>query len=472
MAYRSNRPITLGLLIALVLLGSYFAFQQQKYSIHDITSLLENVEINVDSQTPRYGNVKVTNNNDPEILYKHSIEVKVNELLKDKLEKELKFEREKLMKQESLIKENSDKLEQEKKKFEETKDLKEKGPPILVHVAEGDSSNPQFRIKSYSFKTNPEHNSDLQIDGENNEVVILSSISQKFDEEGQPFQKLLQLIDESIEYPHHKVSLSFLISDENEFSKFDKFFQDVFNVIAKEENPASLTNRFSKVTLLNAQFIEKEFKIDKGLRHTPEAQKQRRRLLSRLRNFLVFNGIGPEVYSLSIDSDVIELPKNLLSTFIKSQKDIATIRIDIKNQEGKVVHADYDLNSWAGDRRVPNEEEDKQLDKDPNYFFEPRPGRNPIHFNDLHKNPEKFNIDPNDPEATFELNAVGGAVLFVKTEVFKQGVMFPPYYLIGTKWERKEGYDGIETEGLCYQAKTIGYSCWGFPNLVGYHSVG
>lgn len=464
MSPRSNRPVTLALAISFFLLAAYYLFQQQKYSVNDITSLLENVEINVDPPTSRQSSIKVTNNNDPEILQKHSIEVKVNELLREKLKQELKYERDKLSKQ-------ADKLSFDRQKFEDGKETFEKGPPILVHVSEGNSENPKFKIKSYSFKTNPKHNFDLQIDGENNEVVILSSISQKFDDPEQPVQKLLQLIDQGIEYPHYKVSLSFLISDEEEFPKYEKFFRDVFNVIGNEQNPASLTNRFSKVTLLSAQFIEKEFKIDKGSRHTPEAQKKRRRLLSRLRNFLVFNGIGSEIYSLSIDSDVIELPKNLLSTFIKSQKDIATIRIDIKNPQGEVVHADYDLNSWAGDRRVPNTEEDKKLDEDPDYFFEPRPGRNPVHFYDVYRNPEQFNIDPKDPEATFELNSVGGAVLFVKTEVFKQGVMFPPYYLIGTKWERKEGYDGIETEGLCYQAKTIGYSCWGFPNLVGYHSV-
>jgi hypothetical protein len=27
----------------------------------------------------------------------------------------------------------------------------------------------------------------------------------------------------------------------------------------------------------------------------------------------------------------------------------------------------------------------------------------------------------------------------------------------------KEGYDGIETEGICFTAKTLGYKCWGMP---------
>lgn len=36
---------------------------------------------------------------------------------------------------------------------------------------------------------------------------------------------------------------------------------------------------------------------------------------------------------------------------------------------GKVVHQDYDLNSWAGDRRVPNAEQDAKLDTDPDFFM-------------------------------------------------------------------------------------------------------
>ncbi len=39
-------------------------------------------------------------------------------------------------------------------------------------------------------------------------------------------------------------------------------------------------------------------------------------------------------------------------------------------------------------------------------------------------------------------------------------------YIVGTKWEHKEGWDGIETEGICYMAKALGYKCWGMPNEI------
>lgn len=67
-----------------------------------------------------------------------------------------------------------------------------------------------------------------------------------------------------------------------------------------------------------------------------------------------------------------------------------------------------------------------------------------------------------------EIDSVGGTVLFVKAEIFRKGINFPPYYVIGTDWNRIEGWDGIETEGLCYVAKASGYKCWGMPNQGNY----
>ncbi|ODQ57227.1 glycosyltransferase family 62 protein [Wickerhamomyces anomalus NRRL Y-366-8] len=478
---RFNRPAILVLVLTLLAFTTYYVFEQQKYSLSDLSSFLETMDIgSVGGQgapaTQPKG--KITNNNDPDILQKHKIEIQVNELLQKKLENELKYERESMDKKNKQLQEQNEALRKEKTKFEqENKSLSlkvqeaEKGKPVTVYKRERYSEEPSFIRKTFTFKTNPEFSPDVVIDGDKNEVVILASIIEKFDQQGQPFQRFLKLL-QSIEYPHYKTSISLLISDNDEFKKFDEFVTDIFNKIEEVKDTSLLKDSFSKITLINADFIESQFKVDKGLRHDPRVQKKRRKLLAQIRNFLVFNGIGSEIYSLALDSDVIELPKNMLETFIESKKDIATIRIDIKNHEGKVVHQDYDLNSWAGDRRVPNAEQDAKLDTDPDFFYEPGPGPNNIQFSHIDKNLEKFGINKDDPKAAIELNSVGGAVLFVKTEVFKQGIMFPPFYLIGTKWNRNDGFDGIETEGLCYQAKTIGYKCWGFPNLVGFHAVG
>lgn len=479
---RLNRPVFLVLMITIVGLSTYYVFQQQNYNLNDLSNFLESIEISSGLSTssqasPLHPKAKITNNNDPEILQKHKIENQVNELLKKKLNEELKFEREQMDAQNRELREQNDKMKKEKSAYEQERanlerkvEDAEKGKPVTVMIRERYSEDPEFIKKVYSFKTNPAVSPDVNIDGEKNEVVILSSISEKFDEAGSPFQKFLELV-QSIEYPHYKTSLSFLISDSEEFKKFDNFVKEIFETIENTRDASILKDSFSKITLISANFIEKQMNLAKGERHRPDVQKKRRKLLAQIRNFLIFNGIESEIFSLSLDSDVIELPKNLLTTFIESKKDIATIRIDMKNAQGNVVHHDYDLNSWGGDRRVPTPEEDEKLDTDPDFFYEPGPGPNKIQFQNIAKHPQKYGVDKNDKAATIELNSVGGAVLFVKTEIFKQGIMFPPFYLIGTKWQRNDGFDGIETEGLCYQAKTIGYKCWGFPNLVGYHAV-
>jgi len=45
---------------------------------------------------------------------------------------------------------------------------------------------------------------------------------------------------------------------------------------------------------------------------------------------------------------------------------------------------------------------------------------------------------------------------------------FPTEYIVGTDWEHF-GYDAIETEGICYLAKSIGAQCWGMPHVVVEH---
>ncbi|RLN96327.1 hypothetical protein BBJ28_00006757 [Nothophytophthora sp. Chile5] len=70
--------------------------------------------------------------------------------------------------------------------------------------------------------------------------------------------------------------------------------------------------------------------------------------------------------------------------------------------------------------------------------------------------------------AQLPLDSVGGSVLYVRADVHRQGVLFPPHYVIGSEWEA-EGYDGIETEGLCYIAHFLGFKCWGMPNDLIFH---
>jgi hypothetical protein len=50
------------------------------------------------------------------------------------------------------------------------------------------------------------------------------------------------------------------------------------------------------------------------------------------------------------------------------------------------------------------------------------------------------------------LTAVGATLLYIRASLVKRGINFPPYYAVDTKWG-EDGDDGIESEGMCYQAR-------------------
>lgn len=59
----------------------------------------------------------------------------------------------------------------------------------------------------------------------------------------------------------------------------------------------------------------------------------------------------------------------------------------------------------------------------------------------------------------------------VRAELHMRGVVFPPLYLVGGHWHTQGGYDGIETEGLCYVARSMGAKCYLAPRIVVRHSA-
>jgi len=123
---------------------------------------------------------------------------------------------------------------------------------------------------------------------------------------------------------------------------------------------------------------------------------------------------------------------------LNSTKDIITARCK------KGIFIDYDLNAWKGSRRKPTPEELEAIRR--GEFWEPQPGPGTKHVYNMR--------DPSHPEPDFfvEVDSVGGTLLFVKGDVHRQGIGFTTSYVIGAEWEMEEGWDGIETEGLCYLA--------------------
>ncbi|KAF4315082.1 hypothetical protein BBO99_00009377 [Phytophthora kernoviae] len=111
---------------------------------------------------------------------------------------------------------------------------------------------------------------------------------------------------------------------------------------------------------------------------------------------------------------------------------------------------EYDLNAWIGRRKERGSLRDSSTFV-PGPLWVQRMGN-------FHGKEETFVL----------LDSVGGTMLYVKADVHRQGVLSPLHYLIGSEWAN-EGYDGIETEGLCYVAHFLGFKCWGMPNDLIYH---
>lgn len=91
------------------------------------------------------------------------------------------------------------------------------------------------------------------------------------------------------------------------------------------------------------------------------------------------------------------------------------------------------------------------------------------------------------------LHAVGGTMLFVRADIHREGLIFPPFLYgkrnplirkhnlfvrrrdllrLGTLRNMLQGKSlgEIETEGLGMMAHDMGYECWGMPNVEIRHS--
>lgn len=298
-------------------------------------------------------------------------------------------------------------------------------------------------------------------------LIVVASIANK-DSYGddKKFADFMSTI-QSYDYDLNAMSLGIYVGDKDEFQRVDTYMRAYFD-LAKTAPLGKPT--INKATILMAPFLEQDYNnIDRNDRHNDNVQRLRRRNIARTRNFALLHTLAEERYTLFMDADVVKIQNtDMLRRFIASKKDIIVPRII---RGGNI---DYDRNSWVGERTVPSEEQLAKMDRNEwdSWDYVPRdiPGKMD-HFEDFIKRQADVPQDhaSRQPDYMVKLDLVGGAILFAKSMIYKQGVVFPPNYIVGTTWKRLEGYDGIETEGLCYTAKSLNYECWGMPNMVGEH---
>jgi peptide chain release factor subunit 1 len=213
-----------------------------------------------------------------------------------------------------------------------------------------------------------------------------------------------------LSYSHAAISVGLLESD-----SVDTTFRDI------QERLPSLRSRFRRVGLWKRDF---GYRIPPGLpRWAPEIQVERRTVLAKSRNHLLFHALDDEDWVLWIDVDVIEYPPDLIERLLATGKEILQPHC-VLDYGGPT----FDLNGWRDHGR--------------------------LHLHHLR-----------DEGELVELDAVGGTVLLVRADLHRDGLIFPafPYGLPNARIRGSEGE--LETEGLGIMAHDMGHTCWGMPSF-------
>jgi hypothetical protein len=231
----------------------------------------------------------------------------------------------------------------------------------------------------------------------------------------------------SLDYPRELLSVGLLESD----SKDGTLAQ------LQRRFPA-LSRDFRRTGLWKQDFA---FQIPPGTpRWAAHIQRQRRIILAKSRNRLLFAALREEDWVLWLDVDVVQYPPDILQRLLATGRDILQPNC-VKHFGGQ----SFDLNAWRD--------------------------RGRYHLHDLR-----------DEGELVRLHAVGATMLLVRADLHREGLIFPPY-LYGKRnrlirhsnlmvpWSdvrsrlRGEHRGEIESEGLGMMAHDMGYECWGMPRL-------
>jgi hypothetical protein len=213
----------------------------------------------------------------------------------------------------------------------------------------------------------------------------------------------------TLTYPHDRLSLGVLESDSS-----DATFAEISRAVP------SLRREFRSVTLVKRDF---GYRLPVGVhRSAPAVQAERRAILARSRNHLLFAALRDEDWVLWLDVDVIEYPADVIERMLAAGKDIVQPHC-VLDYGGPT----FDRNAW--------------LDR----------GRR--HMEDVRS------------ESLVRLDSVGGTMLLVRADLHRDGLIFPAYFY-GRASDKARGQEGeIETEGFGIMAHDMGYECWGMPTL-------
>ncbi len=249
-------------------------------------------------------------------------------------------------------------------------------------------------------------------------VLILTPVKDAVQDADGYFSRL-----RTLSYPAHLLSVGILESDSTD---------DTFEVFRKHCEENSL--HFRSIRIWKKDF---DYHIPADTpRWEPRIQLQRRTILARSRNHLLFHALDDEDWVLWLDSDVIEYPADIIERLLSYNKDIVQPHC-VK----KYCGPSFDLNAWRD--------------------------RGRLYMHDLRPEGEITPID-----------AVGGTMLLIRADCHRDGLVFPPF-LYGKRNNKIRVRDDIslpneegevETEGLGILASDMNLQCWALPHLEIIHA--
>jgi Anp1 len=211
-------------------------------------------------------------------------------------------------------------------------------------------------------------------------------------------------------YPHDAISLGFLESDSHD---------ETFPVLSRHI-------RLFRKEFRRAGIWKKDFgyQLPIGIHRGAEPiQAERRAILARSRNQLMFHALEDEEWVLWLDVDVIEYPPDIVERLLAAGKDIVQPHC-VFDYGGQT----FDKNAWRDHGR--------------------------LHMEDLRSEGDLV-----------ELDAVGGTMLLVRADLHRDGLVFPSFRYGELNPLIRGGRGELETEGLGMMAHDMGHRCWGMPNL-------
>lgn len=230
-----------------------------------------------------------------------------------------------------------------------------------------------------------------------------------------------------LDYPPELISLGLLESDSSD-GTYAAFQAEV----------EKLQDHFASARLWKKDF---GFHIPPGSNRWDRGlQKDRRAVLARSRNHLLFRALREQHWVLWLDVDVIDYPPDLIQRLMATGADIVQPHC-VKEYGGPT----FDRNAWRDHGKL--------------CLYDLKPEGELV-----------------------ELDAVGGTALLVRADIHREGLVFPTFFL-GREIKRvrrdnqchsrldflrawRGDYRGeIETEGLGIMAHEMGYRCYGMPHL-------